>query len=67
MHTPNDQKPWACPRCPKRFGRSDALKRHMNSRSKDHGCPGRNDLYQAHQMDEQAMIKLETVDERTVF
>jgi uncharacterized Zn-finger protein len=40
MHTPNDQKPWACPKCPKRFGRSDALKRHLQSKSKDHGCPG---------------------------
>jgi uncharacterized Zn-finger protein len=71
MHTPNDQKPWACPKCPKRFGRSDALKRHMTSRSKDHGCPGGPDLNLLRQMEEQKRQKavnkrmmLETVQEQ---
>ena len=72
MHVPNDQKPWACPRCPKRFGRSDALKRHMSSRSKDHGCPGGPDLELLRQIDEQKRLKaqkraLETVVEGSAF
>lgn len=72
MHVPNDQKPWACSKCPKRFGRSDALKRHMSSRSKDHGCPGGPDLELLRQMEEQKRRKsvkqaLQTVVEGTVF
>jgi Zinc finger, C2H2 type len=57
MHIPNDQKPWACPRCPKRFGRSDALKRHMASRSKDHGCPGGPDMELLREMEERKKSK----------
>lgn len=57
MHTPNDQKPWPCKKCPKRFGRSDALKRHMTSRSKDHSCPGGVDMDLVRQMDEQKRMK----------
>ncbi|KAI8893097.1 hypothetical protein BC833DRAFT_609596 [Globomyces pollinis-pini] len=57
MHTPNDQKPWPCPKCPKRFGRSDALKRHMSSRSKDHGCPGGPDLALLAKMEESKRLK----------
>jgi len=57
MHTPNDQKPWACSKCPKRFGRSDALKRHMASRSKDHGCPGGPDMELLHRLEEQKRLK----------
>lgn len=72
MHVPNDQKPWACPRCPKRFGRSDALKRHMSSRSKDHGCPGGVDLELLRQMEEKKRRKstknaLQTVVEGSVY
>jgi uncharacterized Zn-finger protein len=73
MHVPNDQKPWGCPRCPKRFGRSDALKRHMTSRSKDHGCPGGPDLELLRQMEEQKKIKqaqkatLQTVVEGAIY
>jgi len=58
MHVPNDQKPWACSKCPKRFGRSDALKRHMSSRSKDHGCPGGPDLELVRQIEEKKRKKL---------
>jgi uncharacterized C2H2 Zn-finger protein len=57
MHIPNDQKPWACPKCPKRFGRSDALKRHMASKSKDHGCPGGPDYALIRQLEEQKRMK----------
>ncbi|KAJ3358987.1 hypothetical protein HDU91_005053 [Kappamyces sp. JEL0680] len=72
MHIPNDQKPWACSKCSKRFGRSDALKRHMSSRSKDHGCPGGPDMELVRQMEEQKRIKaskqaLATVVEGAVF
>lgn len=72
MHVPNDQKPWACPRCPKRFGRSDALKRHMSSRSKDHGCPGGVDLELLRQMEEKKRRKsskhaLQTVVEGSAY
>ncbi|KAJ3256320.1 hypothetical protein HK103_005575 [Boothiomyces macroporosus] len=72
MHTPNDQKPWACPKCPKRFGRSDALKRHMTSRSKDHGCPSGPDMELLRKMEEQKRMKsakqaLATVVEGTMF
>lgn len=39
IHTPNEQKPWGCSGCGRRFGRSDALKRHLSSKSKSNGCP----------------------------
>ena len=41
MHTKENEKPWGCDKCDRRFGRSDALKRHKASKSREHGCPGR--------------------------
>ena len=41
VHAPEEQKPWGCNDCGKRFGRSDALKRHQASKSKLYGCPAR--------------------------
>lgn len=41
VHAPEEQKPWGCVDCGKRFGRSDALKRHQASKSKLYGCPAR--------------------------
>ena len=39
MHVPETMKRFGCDGCGKRFGRSDALKRHVLSKSKVHGCP----------------------------
>ena len=41
MHTKEKEMPWGCDKCDRRFGRSDALKRHKASKSREHGCPGR--------------------------
>ena len=41
IHTKESDKPWGCDGCDRRFGRSDALKRHKASKSRDHGCAGR--------------------------
>ena len=39
VHASEEDKPWGCEGCGKRFGRSDALKRHSTSKSKLYGCP----------------------------
>jgi hypothetical protein len=67
VHVPNDQKPWACPKCPKRFGRSDALKRHMASKSKEHGCPGGPDFALIRQNElQKAQKKIKTLAEKKI-
>lgn len=57
MHTPNELKPWGCPNCPKRFGRSDALKRHMAGKSKDNGCPAGIDHHLARELEQAKVFK----------
>lgn len=41
MHTAESEMPLGCDKCNRRFGRSDALRRHQTSKSRDLGCPGR--------------------------
>ncbi|KAH6599801.1 hypothetical protein BASA61_002462 [Batrachochytrium salamandrivorans] len=39
MHVPEHQRPWKCSHCSRRFGRSDALRRHLAARSRAQSCP----------------------------
>ncbi|OAJ44769.1 hypothetical protein BDV3_003079 [Batrachochytrium dendrobatidis] len=39
MHTPENLRPWQCSYCNRRFGRSDALRRHLLSRERSLTCP----------------------------